>query len=62
MVIRERINEAASSPDYLLLVISQETSDVHTNQIDLEVRDVAHLEKMMSALRAADAVNAVARP
>ncbi|MEO5494256.1 MAG: bifunctional (p)ppGpp synthetase/guanosine-3',5'-bis(diphosphate) 3'-pyrophosphohydrolase [Sphingomonas sp.] len=34
----------------------------HTNQIDLEVRDVAHLEKLITALRAADAVNAVARP
>jgi guanosine-3',5'-bis(diphosphate) 3'-pyrophosphohydrolase len=40
-----------------------DTSDTgfHTNQIDLEVRDAAHLEKLMAALRAADAVNAVTR-
>jgi len=40
-----------------------DTSDngFHTNQIDLEVRDAAHLEKLMAALRAADAVNAVTR-
>jgi GTP diphosphokinase / guanosine-3',5'-bis(diphosphate) 3'-diphosphatase len=40
-----------------------DTSDAgfHTNLIDLEVRDAAHLGKLMGALRAADAVNAVER-
>ena len=33
----------------------------HTNMIDVEVHDAAHLTRMMAALRAADAVNAVAR-
>lgn len=33
----------------------------HTNLVDVDVRDVAHLMKLMSALRAADAVSAVDR-
>jgi len=33
----------------------------HTNEIDLEVRDAAHLEKLMAALRATDAVSGVSR-
>ena len=47
-----------------IISIRFDTSDTgfHTNQIDLEVRDAAHLEKLMTALRAADAVNAVVRP
>jgi RelA/SpoT family (p)ppGpp synthetase len=46
-----------------IINIRFDTSDsgFHTNLIDLEVRDAAHLSKLMSALRAADAVNAVAR-
>ena len=46
-----------------IINIRFDTSDTgfHTNQIDLEVRDAAHLEKLMAALRAADAVNAVTR-
>ena len=47
-----------------IISIRFDTSDTgfHTNLIDLEVRDIAHLEKLMSALRAADAVSAVTRP
>jgi RelA/SpoT family (p)ppGpp synthetase len=46
-----------------IINIRFDTSDTgfHTNLIDLEVRDAAHLSKLMGALRAADAVNAVAR-
>jgi GTP diphosphokinase / guanosine-3',5'-bis(diphosphate) 3'-diphosphatase len=33
----------------------------HTNNIDLEVRDAAHLMKLLAALRAADAVSAAER-
>ncbi|HEX4694515.1 bifunctional (p)ppGpp synthetase/guanosine-3',5'-bis(diphosphate) 3'-pyrophosphohydrolase [Sphingomonas sp.] len=33
----------------------------HTNEVDLEVRDAAHLEKLMAALRATDAVSGVTR-
>ncbi|WP_369009531.1 ACT domain-containing protein [Escherichia coli] len=33
----------------------------HTNLIDIDVRDVSHLMKLLSALRAADAVSAAER-
>ncbi|MBN8809464.1 MAG: bifunctional (p)ppGpp synthetase/guanosine-3',5'-bis(diphosphate) 3'-pyrophosphohydrolase [Sphingomonas sp.] len=47
-----------------ILNIRFDTSDTgfHTNDVDLEVRDAGHLNKLMAALRAADAVTAVARP
>ena len=47
-----------------IISIRFDTSDTgfHTNEIDLEVHDAAHLNKLMAALRAADAVNAVVRP
>ena len=46
-----------------ILNIRFDTSDTgfHTNLIDLEVRDAAHLNRLIGALRAADAVNAVTR-
>lgn len=46
-----------------ILNIRFDTTDTgyHTNTIDLEVRDVAHLSRLIAALRAADAVNAVVR-
>ena len=46
-----------------IINIRFDTSDTgfHTHLIDLEVRDAAHLHRLIEALRAADAVNAVAR-
>jgi RelA/SpoT family (p)ppGpp synthetase len=46
-----------------ILNIRFDTSDTtfHTNEIDLEVRDVAHLMRLINALRAADAVSGAER-
>jgi len=46
-----------------ILNIRFDTSDTgyHTNLIDLEVRDATHLSRLIAALRAAEAVNAVVR-
>lgn len=46
-----------------ILNIRFDTRDTtfHTNRIDLEVRDAAHLMKLMAGLRAADAVSSVER-
>ncbi|ODP37227.1 RelA/SpoT family protein [Sphingomonas turrisvirgatae] len=46
-----------------ILNIRFDTRDTtfHTNMIDLEVRDAAHLMKLIAALRAADAVSTVER-
>lgn len=46
-----------------ILNIRFDTRDTtfHTNMIDLEVRDAAHLMKLIAALRAADAVSSAER-
>ncbi|MBO9713054.1 bifunctional (p)ppGpp synthetase/guanosine-3',5'-bis(diphosphate) 3'-pyrophosphohydrolase [Sphingomonas sp.] len=43
------------------LKLDSRDTTFHTNTIDLEVRNAAHLMKLLAALRAADAVNAAER-
>jgi len=51
----------AQKANILGLRMDNRDTTFHTNTIDLEVRNAAHLMRLLAALRAADAVNSAER-
>ncbi|RZA15058.1 MAG: bifunctional (p)ppGpp synthetase/guanosine-3',5'-bis(diphosphate) 3'-pyrophosphohydrolase, partial [Proteobacteria bacterium] len=52
---------ARNHANVLNLILSQRDDPFHTYEMDLEVQDLAHLTRIISALRASDALAEAAR-